>query len=74
MRAGIRNVFFREFPGSLVVGIWCFQCGGPGLIPGQGTILHAMQGGQNTKTNKLIQIKRKQEKKKKLRKIQFKKA
>ena len=27
----------REFPGGLVVRIWCFHCWGPGSIPGRGT-------------------------------------
>ena len=33
----------QEFPGGPMVKIWCFHCGGPGLIPGQGTkILQAI--------------------------------
>ena len=42
-----------EFPGSPVVRTWCFHCGGPGSIPGEGTkILQATQCGKNRKTNK----------------------
>ena len=31
---------FRDFPGGLVAKTLCFQCRGPGLIPGQGTRSH----------------------------------
>ena len=41
-----------EFPGGPGVGTWCFHCGGPGSIPGEGTkILQATQCGKNGKTN-----------------------
>ena len=34
----------QQFPGCSVVRIWCFHCGGPGSIPGQGTkILQAAE-------------------------------
>ena len=43
----------REFPGGLVIRIWCFHCHGPGLIPGQGTeTLQAVQHGQNNNNDK----------------------
>ena len=32
---GTQKEIFREFPGGLVVRIWRFHYGGPGLIPGQ---------------------------------------
>lgn len=35
--SGIKNRSGREFPGSLVMRIHCFNCHGPGSIPGQGT-------------------------------------
>ena len=43
-----------EFPGSPVVSTRCFQCQGPGWIPGQGTkIPQAMWHGQKKKKKKI---------------------
>ena len=42
-----KNTKDREFPGSPVVRARCFQCCGPGSIPGWGTkIPQAMKYGQ----------------------------
>ena len=35
--SGIKKRSGREFPGSLVIRIQCFNCHGPGSISGQGT-------------------------------------
>ena len=32
-----KKTFTREFPGGLVVRIWCFHCHGPGLVCSLGT-------------------------------------
>lgn len=42
-----------EFPGGLLVRNWCFRWGGLSSVPGQGTIPHAVQGGQNAKKIKI---------------------
>ena len=44
--SGINKRSSREFPGSLVIRIQCFNCHGPGSIPGQETdILQDVQYG-----------------------------
>jgi len=39
-----------EFPGSLVVRIWCFHCCDPGSIPGE-LRSHKLQGVSKIKNN-----------------------
>ena len=46
----LNDVVRREFPGGLVVTIWCFHCCGPSSTSGQGTEIPQATGhGQNFK-------------------------
>lgn len=43
---------FWEFPGGLVVRVWCFHCYGLGSIPGQGLRSYKPCGRDKKKKNR----------------------